>query len=133
MTSFVLISQVLLSIPFFLFSVEALEDQPKTVKIFPDFSDTGRQTSDEDATKLGDWKGIADSFLCSSGTASGVRNALIEYYPDHSNFVLVTSNSKATSAVWHKDYRTGEYHQALDHCGKHMMVWFGHTTVCPTA
>ena len=72
-------------------------------------------------TKTGDWKDLADSYLCSGGTAAAVIAALSEYFPSFDFFVLLT-NPEGGMHYWATTY-TGEFHQSWNLCGFDMMVW----------
>ena len=80
-------------------------------------------------TKTGAWGDLADSYLCSGGSAAAVRDALQEYYPSFDVFVLLT-NPEGAMHYWATSQGEGaEFHQTWDLCGFDMVVWKHEATV----
>merc|ERR1711892_1051880 len=63
------------------------------------------------------WQNVADTYLCSSGHATNVRDALYQTFPGYSWYVLVQD----TRSGWAVSYR-GEFYNTTK-CQKNMFVW----------
>ena len=83
-------------------------------------------------TKTGDWGDLADSYVCSDGSATGVRDALHEFYPTYDFFVLLTNPG---SGYFYSTWTSDETHRRNSICGVDMFVWrrSGSTTSCSSS
>ena len=66
------------------------------------------------------WKNLAESVLCSDGSAAKIRDALHTMLPSNHFFVLITKPGWGYSSWWLAD---GEYLQDRSKCGHDMWVW----------
>ena len=64
------------------------------------------------------WGDLADDLLCAGVNASGIRDALVDVWPDYQWFVFVQDSYQGRDVLgW------GESHYATNLRGKFMFVW----------